>query len=175
MASTDRITDQTPAHLRDKVRWLLEQFYLDEFNVIDGLNQHPEGLTFDQWMDKKYNEVPTSEKIHCSICNSIYRPEDYDGPEDANEAFRLDHLHDSRFWDCACEDNYIWARADSVIEDHICPLCKANAKDRPASKVEEIGRGGLFATDDSWLIAYNISEYYDSLDAFDIARHRKGS
>lgn len=36
--------------------YLLYKNYQDEFRVIDGLNQHPDGLTFEQWIDKILDE-----------------------------------------------------------------------------------------------------------------------
>lgn len=73
---------------------------------------------------------------------------------------------DPRFWDCNCTEYYINAKSVDVR----CVLCGAKANEQPDARVNEIGRGGLFTTDDSWLVAYNISEYYDSLDAFDLRR-----
>lgn len=32
-----------------------------------------------------------TDKVHCEICKKVYRPDDYDGPQDANEAFINDH------------------------------------------------------------------------------------
>ncbi len=29
--------------------------------------------------------------VHCEVCQKVYREADYDGPEDANEAFAQDH------------------------------------------------------------------------------------
>lgn len=69
---------------------------------------------------------------------------------------------DERFWDCECEHYYIHAKS---IDKH-CDLCGANADEQPDGRVAEIGRGGLFATDRDWLVAYNISEYYDSLERY---------
>ena len=123
-----------------------------------------------------------TDDLHCQTCKKSYRPEYYDGPLDANEAFLSDHGQklvtgtgkvetietDPRFWNCNCKKYYIWAKRD----DTFCPLCGANAEDQPDSRVGEIGRGGLFATDYSWLIAYNISEYYDSLDEIDLRKYR---
>jgi len=31
---------------------ILENKYFDEYKIIDGLNQHPEGLTYQQWLEK---------------------------------------------------------------------------------------------------------------------------
>jgi hypothetical protein len=39
------------------LRGLLSVFYEDEFVVIDGINQHPDGLTLDEWIDKHYKEA----------------------------------------------------------------------------------------------------------------------
>lgn len=35
--------------------------------------------------------TPTMKQVHCEVCNKVYDPADYDGPEDANEAFLNDH------------------------------------------------------------------------------------
>ncbi len=78
-------------------------------------------------------------------------------------------LTDPRFWDCNCTEYYINAKSIDVR----CVLCGAKANEQPDARVDEIGRGGLFTTDDSWLVAYNMSEYYDSLDAFDLQRGKK--
>lgn len=75
---------------------------------------------------------------------------------------------DPRFWDCECEGYHIHAK----VVDVVCPLCGARADEQPDARVDEIGKGGLFATDNSWLVAYNLSEYYDSLDEFDLRRYK---
>ena len=36
---------------------VLTKSYFNEFEVIDGLNQHPEGLTFDDWLNKILEDV----------------------------------------------------------------------------------------------------------------------
>jgi hypothetical protein len=126
------------------LKWLLSKAYFEEFEVIDGLKQHPQGLTFDQWLEEKEAEIDAS--------NLDMRPTD------------------PRFWDCECKDNYIWAVFDNGFR---CPLCKAERNDQPASVIEEIGAGGKFATDESWLIAYNMEEYYDSLDEFDLRKYKR--
>ncbi len=81
---------------------------------------------------------------------------------------------DPRFWDCNCETVYIHSKSI----DTMCPLCKADLledggenADLPDSRVLEIAQGGLFATDESWLHAYNLGEYYDSLDHYDTHRY----
>ena len=33
--------------------FLLTKEYLREFEIIDGLKQHPEGLNFNQWLEEK--------------------------------------------------------------------------------------------------------------------------
>lgn len=35
--------------LKEQVFWLLSDLYFAEFRAIDGLKQHPQGLTFDEW------------------------------------------------------------------------------------------------------------------------------
>ena len=81
---------------------------------------------------------------------------------------------DPRFWDCNCTEVYIHSKSI----DTFCPLCKADmldgrlqSSDLPDSRVIEIAQGGKFATDDSWLHAYNLEEYYDSLDWYDTHRY----
>ncbi len=76
---------------------------------------------------------------------------------------------DPRFWACKCDKYFIHAKCMDVV----CPLCGAKAKEQSDALVSEIGKGGLFATDDSWLVAYNLSEYYASLDAFDLRKYKK--
>lgn len=39
---------------------LLESKYFEEFKIIDGLNQHPDGLNFEEWKNKYY---PTRTKL----------------------------------------------------------------------------------------------------------------
>lgn len=83
---------------------------------------------------------------------------------------------DPRFWDCNCDDVYIHSKS----VDTYCPLCKVSvyepqstdlSADVPDSRVLEIAQGGKFADDDSWLHAYNLEEYYDSLDWYDTHRY----
>lgn len=98
-------------------------------------------------------------------------------------------MTDPRFVRCNCDSYPLWSKADLVWESneawrgrnidpetrHIqCPLCNQKMSNMPDAFKEDIGRGGLFATDASWFTAYNISEYYDTLDAFDIARQSRG-
>jgi len=35
--------------LKEQVALLLSEIYCSEFEIIDGLKQHPKGLTFSQW------------------------------------------------------------------------------------------------------------------------------
>jgi len=92
---------------------------------------------------------------------------------------------DPRFLRCRCENHPIWLKSDLEWESNEawrnsginpqtrnvqCPLCHQEMREMPNAYKEDIGRGGLFATDASFISAYNISEYYDSLDAFDCAR-----
>lgn len=44
------------------LKGLLSKFYEGEFVVIDGLNQHPDGLTLDEWIDKHYKEAMEEEE-----------------------------------------------------------------------------------------------------------------
>ncbi len=39
------------------LKGLLSKFYEEEFVVIDGLNQHPDGLTLDEWIAKHHKEA----------------------------------------------------------------------------------------------------------------------
>jgi len=39
---------------------LLQKAYLEEFEVIDGLNQHPDGLPFDEWLERHLGEYAPS-------------------------------------------------------------------------------------------------------------------
>lgn len=80
---------------------------------------------------------------------------------------------DPRFWDCDCDTTYIHSKS----VDTFCPLCGVDLID-PAfnagisdARVIEIAQGGKFATDESWLHAYNLEEYYDSLDWYDTHRY----
>ena len=92
---------------------------------------------------------------------------------------------DPRFVRCKCDKYPIWSKADLEWESNEawrgrdinpklrqvqCPLCHKLMHEMPDAFVEDIARGGLFATDASFLNAYNISEYYDTLDGFDNAR-----
>lgn len=96
-----------------------------------------------------------------------------------------EEMRDPRFLRCNCDSYPIWNKTDLIFESDEawrnsdidpktrnvqCPLCNRKMSEMPDAFKVDIGRGGLFATDASWLVAYNISEYYDSLDAFDTAR-----
>lgn len=98
-------------------------------------------------------------------------------------------MTDPRFVRCRCDKYPIWFKLDLEVASneawrnkdidpetrHVqCPLCHKKMSNMPDAFKTDIARGGLFATDESWLVAYNISEYYDSLDAFDIARRKNG-
>ena len=39
-------------NLKTLVSYLLYKEYLSEFKIIDGLNQHKDGLNFQEWVDK---------------------------------------------------------------------------------------------------------------------------
>ncbi len=88
---------------------------------------------------------------------------------DVTTQVATDTTTDPRFWDCNCDEVYIHSKS---IDTH-CPLCKADAmlNGSPDARVLEIAQGGKFATDDSWLHAYNLEEYYDSLDWYDTHRY----
>ena len=76
---------------------------------------------------------------------------------------------DQRFWDCNCKDHYIHSKGIDLA----CELCGAQEPDQSDSRVIEIAAGGKFSTDEDWLVAYNITGYYDPLDAFDTHRWRE--
>jgi len=39
--------------LQEAAYWLLFEIYLSEFEMVEGINQHPDGLTFDQWLVRR--------------------------------------------------------------------------------------------------------------------------
>ncbi len=50
---------KTPADFAGKaivlLEWILYREYQSEFVVIDGLNQHRQGLNFEEWLDRHYD------------------------------------------------------------------------------------------------------------------------
>lgn len=38
--------------IQKEIDFLLTTAYLNEFRIINGLSQHPEGLTFEEWKNK---------------------------------------------------------------------------------------------------------------------------
>jgi hypothetical protein len=38
---------------KEAIKFLLREQYYSEWEVIDGLNQHPEGINFYEWLYKK--------------------------------------------------------------------------------------------------------------------------
>lgn len=44
---------QIEIHPQKAIEYLLQQEYFNEFEVIDGINQHPEGMNFYDWLYKK--------------------------------------------------------------------------------------------------------------------------
>ncbi len=44
------------------IKGMLSKFYEEEFEVIDGLNQHPDGLTLEGWIAKHYKEAMEEEE-----------------------------------------------------------------------------------------------------------------
>lgn len=54
------------------------------------INEGPE-YWYGQAVQRRAYEISDVVEVHCEICNKVYQPEDYDGPDDANEAFRQDH------------------------------------------------------------------------------------
>jgi hypothetical protein len=79
-----------------------------------------------------------------------------------------DFYTDGRFWDCECEKYFIHARNLNIYGEPVrkCDLCGVHQDDGPDSRVKEIAIGGKFSSDYDFLIAYNLSEYYDSLDKY---------
>jgi len=47
----------------DLVHWHLFEAYKSEFVVIDSCSQHPDGLNFDQWLERKTRQGPIIEEI----------------------------------------------------------------------------------------------------------------
>jgi len=39
--------------MNDLMHWHLQKEYMAEFKIIDNLNQHPDGITFGEWMDRQ--------------------------------------------------------------------------------------------------------------------------
>jgi len=39
--------------LQEVAYWLFLEIYLSEFEMVEGINQHPDGLTFDQWLVRR--------------------------------------------------------------------------------------------------------------------------
>ena len=37
------------------LEWILYREYQSEFVVIDRLNQHPDGVNFEEWLDRHYD------------------------------------------------------------------------------------------------------------------------
>lgn len=80
-----------------------------------------------------------------------------------------DVVTDRRFWICNCPDHFIHAKRERLY----CPLCGAHENECADADVYMVGIfDGVhrFADDMSWLIAYNMPEYYDSLDEYDCRR-----
>lgn len=44
--------------LRERVKVLEQHVYFAEFEVINGFNQHKDGLDFDQWRERFYDSEP---------------------------------------------------------------------------------------------------------------------
>ena len=83
--------------------------------------------------------------------------------EDRIEALQRgpDEKRDARFWECKCKKFPVWSKRDSQF----CTLCHWEMEDDASASVEAI-RSNRFATEESFLIAYNTREYYDHLDMF---------
>jgi len=45
--------------LQEAAYWLLFEIYLSEFEMVEGINQHPDGLTFDQWLVQRMRKELT--------------------------------------------------------------------------------------------------------------------
>ncbi len=152
---------------------------------------------------KIYEQPDDKASIRRSMSNSLMIPYDHPKSIEWLTAMRdvLDRallearnahgeeMTDERFVRCNCDSYPLWSKKDLEWESneawrnsdidpktrHVqCPLCNQKLSNMPDAFKVDIGRGGLFATDASWLTAYNISEYYDTLDAFDIARQSRG-
>ena len=148
---------------------------------------------------KHYDESNTSRRMSDSVMISYDHPKSIEWLTKMRDVLDRailearnahgEEMTDERFVRCNCDSYPLWSRADLEWESneawrnsgidpktrHVqCPLCNQKLSNMPDAFKEDIGRGGLFATDASWLTAYNISEYYDTLDAFDIARQSRG-
>lgn len=49
--------------MNDLIHWHLFNSYKSEFVVIDSCSQHPDGLNFDQWLERKTKQGPIIEEI----------------------------------------------------------------------------------------------------------------
>lgn len=52
---------QEKKQLQEATYWLFFEVYSSEFVIIDGLNQHPDGLTFDQWLVQRMRRETTDD------------------------------------------------------------------------------------------------------------------
>lgn len=144
---------------------------------------------------KQYRESNTSRTMRDSVMISYDHPKSIEwltAMRDVLDRAILEarsahgeEMRDPRFLRCNCDLYPLWSKEDLVWESNEawrgrnidpetrniqCPLCNRKMSEMPDAFKVDIGRGGLFATDASWFKAYNISEYYDTLDAFDNAR-----
>ena len=57
---------KTPVEFADRaialLEWILYREYRSEFVVIDRLNQHPDGVNFEEWLDRHYDAARFAEK-----------------------------------------------------------------------------------------------------------------
>jgi hypothetical protein len=59
---------QKNARIADLENVLKEKFYYNEFVVIDGLNQHKDGLNFEQWLTKSALSGQVRERGRSDLC-----------------------------------------------------------------------------------------------------------
>lgn len=45
--------EQPQLNIEQSVKFLLAMLYHSEFEVIEGVNQHPHGATFDEWLKQR--------------------------------------------------------------------------------------------------------------------------
>lgn len=65
----------------------LEKKYFSEFQVIDGLNQHRDGLTFEVWLKRR--------PIKCPSCGLVCKeyPQYWSSKPDRNEIYWVENIY----------------------------------------------------------------------------------
>lgn len=58
-----RRSEMAEKWMNDLIHWHLFEMYKSEFVVIDSCSQHPDGLNFDQWLERKTAQGPIIEEI----------------------------------------------------------------------------------------------------------------